>query len=82
MKGSDKLPGLLSYCGAWVKPVTTFETVEAYRAGMAAHDFSKPFIILDVPSLKAEEAASAAKVNFSLFKAGYWAGLDRLVRMR
>ena len=68
MKGADKLPGLLSYCGDWVKPMAVFGGVEDYR--IANHDSALPCVISDIPSLKVEEATPAAKVNFALFKAG------------
>ena len=69
MKGSDKLPGLLAYCGDWVKAVPEYKSIEDYKAKQSNHDFSKPFIISDVATLKDEEQTAAARVNFSLFKA-------------
>ena len=70
MKGCDKLPGLLAYCGTWVKPVKEYKTLEEYKSQQSGHDYSTPFVISDVATLKAEDAGSAARVNFSLFKAG------------
>ena len=71
MKGSDKLPGLLAYCGSWVKAFVEFKTLDEFRAGKAQHDVKQPFIITDVTTLRDEDATSNAKVNFSLFKAGH-----------
>ncbi|CAE7257737.1 unnamed protein product [Symbiodinium sp. CCMP2592] len=69
MRGGEKLPGLLAFCGSWIKPMPEYKTIAEYRAGKP--DFKKRFIISDVETLKAEESKSSAKVNFSLFKASF-----------
>ena len=68
MKGSDKLPGLLAFCGEWVKRMQTYKDVAEFKKSAASVDAAKPVVILDVPGLRAEEASAGARVNFSMFK--------------
>ena len=69
MKGADKLPGLLAFCGSWVQPLKVFKLAD-YQSAKGTWDFTKPLIIEDVPSLREEDGSASARVNFSLFKAG------------
>ena len=69
MKGADKLPGLLAYCGAWVKPVPEFKSIDEFRAGRNRLDATQPFLLADPVNLRDEDSTSASRVNFTLFKA-------------
>ena len=69
MKGNSSLPGLLSYCGEFVKPMRSFKDAMEYKS-CTDLDSALPFVISDVQSLRTEETTSAARVNFQLFKAG------------
>ena len=77
--GNDKLPGLLAFCGSWIKAVREFKTVADFKAAAASLDVNQPFIITDASTLKEEESASSARVNFTLFKAcPMWEGFHKV----
>ena len=66
--GTDKLPGLLAFCGSWIKTVREFKTLPDFKAAAPSLDVSQPFIITNASTLVEEESESRARVNFTLFK--------------
>lgn len=68
MKGNEKLPGLLAFCGDWVKHMRTFKDLTDLKACKDLNS-AEPYAVNDVPTLRAEEQSAAARVNFQLFKA-------------
>ena len=64
--GTDKLPGLLAFCGSWIKTVREFKTLPDFKAAAPSLDVSQPFIITNASTLVEEESESRARVNFHL----------------
>lgn len=68
MKGNEKLPGLLAFCGDWVKQMRTFKDLTDLKACKDLNS-AEPYAVNDAPTLRAEEQSAAARVNFQLFNA-------------